>query len=124
MIRLALEKDINDSVSSEFSIDNPTLDGNVLIVGNQTLVISSEKMKDLLETVDKAAQAPISVVINGETGVGKELIAEAIHRRGPRESPPHQNRMCGPSGAPFRKRTFWPCERRFFRNRQRQKRIV
>ena len=88
VIRLALEKDINDSVSSEFSISNPTLDGNVLIVGNQTLVISSEKMKDLLETVDKAAQAPISVVINGETGVGKELIAEAIHRRGPREKAP------------------------------------
>ncbi len=88
VVRLAIEKDQSDSVSSEFSINNSTLEGNILLIGNQTLVVSSEKMRSLMETVDKAAQAPISVIINGETGVGKELIADAIHRRGPRENLP------------------------------------
>jgi two-component system, NtrC family, response regulator AtoC len=38
--------------------------------------------------VDKVAQGPISVLLLGETGVGKEVMAEAIHRRSPRSRGP------------------------------------
>jgi len=39
----------------------------------------SEKMKRVLETIKKAAPTDITVLIQGETGTGKELVAKAIH---------------------------------------------
>lgn len=51
-------------------------------------VIRSESMKTLFQTVDKLASATIPVLILGETGSGKELVARALHDRGPRASRP------------------------------------
>ena len=48
-------------------------------MAGHTFVVASEKMRTLFETVEKAAQAPVPVIIYGETGVGKERIAEAVH---------------------------------------------
>ena len=39
---------------------------------------------DLKEAVHRAARAPFPVLIEGESGSGKELVARAIHRLGPR----------------------------------------
>ena len=36
-------------------------------------------MKKLFENIRKAAQTDVSIYISGETGVGKELVARAIH---------------------------------------------
>jgi two-component system, NtrC family, response regulator AtoC len=41
-------------------------------------------MQKLYEQVARAAQSPISVLLLGEVGVGKEAIARAIHDRSPR----------------------------------------
>jgi hypothetical protein len=41
-------------------------------------------MLALFELVGRAAQRDLSVLILGETGVGKELIAETVHERSPR----------------------------------------
>ncbi len=51
-------------------------------------VIRDPKMRKLYEVVEKVAQAPINVLLLGETGVGKEVMAEAIHRRSPRARGP------------------------------------
>ncbi|WP_323776079.1 sigma-54-dependent Fis family transcriptional regulator [Leisingera sp.] len=45
------------------------------------IVGSSPKMVDAIELAERAALANISVLIHGETGVGKELFARLIHSR-------------------------------------------
>src|SRR5262249_43918731 len=44
--------------------------------------------KHLFELVDRVAQSDISVLLLGETGVGKEVVAEAIHARSQRAKAP------------------------------------
>lgn len=44
----------------------------------------SEIMKDVFRTVEKVAQTDANVLILGENGTGKELIARAVHRNSPR----------------------------------------
>jgi len=52
------------------------------------LVGRSPVMKSLRNLVYEAAQTPMNVIITGETGTGKELIAEAIHRNSDRAKKP------------------------------------
>jgi len=44
------------------------------------IIYKSEKMRDILKTVDKVAQSNATVLIEGESGTGKELIAHRIHQ--------------------------------------------
>jgi len=48
------------------------------------LITNNRNMKELLALVERAAQSESSVLIQGESGVGKELIAQSIHRFSPR----------------------------------------
>ncbi len=52
------------------------------------LIAQSKKMKELLKTVDKIAASNASVLIEGESGAGKELIARRIHELSPRNQHP------------------------------------
>lgn len=45
------------------------------------LVAESRAMRELLRTVERIAVDPVPVLVVGETGSGKELVAEEIHRR-------------------------------------------
>lgn len=51
-------------------------------------VVRDPKMRRLYEVADKVAQSPINVLLLGETGVGKEVMAEAIHSRSQRARGP------------------------------------
>ncbi|MHB1482160.1 MAG: sigma-54-dependent transcriptional regulator, partial [Bellilinea sp.] len=44
---------------------------------------------NMLEVAQKAAQAQVSVLITGETGVGKDILAQYIHISGPRANKPY-----------------------------------
>jgi DNA-binding NtrC family response regulator len=44
------------------------------------IIAESRQMKDVLRLVQRVAPADTSVLITGESGAGKELIAQAIHR--------------------------------------------
>jgi transcriptional regulator with GAF, ATPase, and Fis domain len=50
-----------------------------LTLQDKTLIYRSPAMADLLERVKEAAPSPHPVLITGETGTGKELIAQLIH---------------------------------------------
>ncbi|MCC7538646.1 MAG: sigma 54-interacting transcriptional regulator, partial [Deltaproteobacteria bacterium] len=47
-------------------------------------VTASPKMREIGELVKKLARSAIPVLIHGETGAGKEVIARALHEGGPR----------------------------------------
>jgi len=55
--------------------------------GHQTrLVGRSDAIRKIDEEVDLAARSDAKVLITGETGVGKEVVARLIHQRSPRAS--------------------------------------
>jgi DNA-binding NtrC family response regulator len=57
-------------------------------------IATDPKMQHVMRLVERVAPSPITVLIVGETGAGKEVIAEAIHRRGPRASGPFVRLNC------------------------------
>jgi formate hydrogenlyase transcriptional activator len=50
----------------------------------EEIVGSSTSLRKVLAAIDKVAPTDSTVLITGETGTGKELVAHAIHRRSPR----------------------------------------
>ena len=53
-------------------------------LGNGQLIGSSPAMLELAQEIDRIARSDAKVLITGESGVGKELVANAIHKRSPR----------------------------------------
>lgn len=52
------------------------------------MVGQDSKIRELLEMVHKLADSPATVLIEGESGSGKELVARALHRQGKRRDCP------------------------------------
>jgi two-component system, NtrC family, response regulator AtoC len=50
---------------------------------------AGEAMRRVQELAERAAAGTINVLITGETGVGKELLAETVHRASPRRGGPY-----------------------------------
>src|SRR6266852_2452452 len=59
------------------------------------IITRSETMEGVLRTARKAASSTIPVLVEGESGVGKELFARAIHGSGERKSKPFVAVNCG-----------------------------
>ncbi len=59
-----------------------------------SIVINSEIMRDVFARAQRAAKSSTSILITGETGTGKEVIARAIHRMGPRSDKPFIDINC------------------------------
>jgi DNA-binding NtrC family response regulator len=59
------------------------------------IITRSETMAAVLRTAQKAAASTIPVLIEGESGVGKELFARAIHGSGERKARPFVAVNCG-----------------------------
>jgi DNA-binding NtrC family response regulator len=63
--------------------------------GRPTIIGRSEAMRKLLEQVQKITRLDTTVLIEGENGTGKELIARRIHLLSPRAKGPFLGLNCG-----------------------------
>jgi DNA-binding NtrC family response regulator len=59
------------------------------------MIGSSPKMVEIYKTISMVAPTNATVLIEGETGTGKEMIARMIHNNGPRVSQPFVPVDCG-----------------------------
>src|SRR5262249_54861914 len=59
------------------------------------LVGVSKGLSRVLDLVDRAARTDLTVIVVGQTGTGKELVARAIHERGDRAGRPFLPVNCG-----------------------------
>src|SRR3981081_2215447 len=63
-------------------------------MANSGLIGSSERFQAVLDDVRIVAPAECAVLVQGETGTGKEVIARAIHDSGPRQNGPFIGLNC------------------------------
>ena len=56
--------------------------------GPSAAVVASSAMRKVMKMVDRLARAAIPVLIVGETGAGKEVVARALHEQSPRAEKP------------------------------------
>ncbi len=88
--------DLDDAVAlaARTLPDAASAAGHAIPAASQPVAASGEligdtpAMRALFRAIGRLAQAPLSVLITGETGTGKELVAHALHRESPRADKP------------------------------------
>jgi len=53
-----------------------------------SIIGTSRNMLEVFDTINKAAPTKASILVTGESGVGKELVADALHELSPRKDQP------------------------------------
>ena len=66
---------------SDLAISQPIFDDDI----ESEFIGSSEKMSEIFELINKLSQVDTTVLVRGENGTGKELVARAIHQNSPRK---------------------------------------
>jgi len=61
----------------------------------EDILAKSARMQEIFRTISKIAEYKTTVLVTGESGVGKELVARAIHRRSTRSGGPFVPVNCG-----------------------------
>jgi len=61
---------------------------------DEFIVGGTPEMKHILELAGRASESSVSVLITGPTGTGKEVLAQFIHRNGPRSGKPFIDINC------------------------------
>lgn len=65
------------------------------LVDSQEIIATDKKTMDVLLLANRVSLVDSTVLITGETGVGKEVIAKYIHKHSPRKSAPYIAINCG-----------------------------
>ena len=82
--------------------------------GFEGMIGASPAMQTLFREIDQAARLTAPVLITGETGTGKELVARAIHRRSARRAGPFVAVNCAAMPGPLFEAEFFGHERGVF----------
>jgi len=77
MVKRGLNMDIANENLSKFNIDYNDDEG---------VVFCSDKMKSIVSLIDNISKTDATVLVTGETGVGKEVMAKLIHKKSHRKS--------------------------------------
>ena len=105
----AIDRDLN---YSEPAILNLTIEPDPALVSMQTelnhlrrevrgkyhfenIIGNSIKMREVRALMESAIDSGLTVLVTGDTGTGKELVAKAIHHSSPRKDNPLMDRNCG-----------------------------
>jgi transcriptional regulator of acetoin/glycerol metabolism len=75
---------------------------------------ASQEMQQLMERVGKIARSDLNVLLIGETGTGKELVARYLHEESKRRSGPYVPVNCGAINKELFESTFFGYERGAF----------
>lgn len=75
--------------------DNLYLKSELISKTCDEVIGAGEGLRDVFEKVNQVAHLKNTILILGETGVGKEVIANAIHRLSPRKNQPFIKVNCG-----------------------------
>src|SRR3954468_18550826 len=76
LIRRALDESLREEVLDERNVPVPEILGQ------------APAMQDVFRAIGRLSQSNVTVLITGESGSGKELVARALHKHSPRSSQP------------------------------------
>ncbi|MCH1460696.1 MAG: sigma 54-interacting transcriptional regulator, partial [Luminiphilus sp.] len=62
--------------------------GKTLDTGGKEIIGNAPAMQEVFRAIGRLSQSSITVLISGQSGSGKELVARALHRHSPRASAP------------------------------------
>jgi len=85
----------NALLVNHLKMDNATLHRRIDEMKFGEIIGASDAMKEIFRKVKLVASTPVSVLIQGETGTGKELIARELHNRSDRANGPFITINCG-----------------------------
>jgi len=87
----ALEKNVPDT-SNQFDLTSARVNEEC---GFHNIIGQSCKMREVFDLVQKVADCDSTILLNGETGTGKGMVARAIHQRSKRRDKPFISINCG-----------------------------
>jgi two-component system, NtrC family, response regulator AtoC len=76
-----------DALLARALVDRPgerAPESGPVLVGKSPIVASDPTMRQLFALIERLARADLAVLISGETGTGKEVVAQALHEWSPR----------------------------------------
>jgi transcriptional regulator with GAF, ATPase, and Fis domain len=85
----------NALLVNELQLDNQSLQDRIERIRFGEILGSSPAMQEVFRKVQRVATTDITVLVTGETGTGKELIARELHNRSPRAKGPFISVNCG-----------------------------
>lgn len=88
MARLQRELERTRKQSTTYQKKIEELQNKIPQFGDKTPIFASASMLEIMKEVQQIAQFSATVMVTGESGVGKEVIADAIHALSPRRNNP------------------------------------
>ncbi len=85
----------NALMVNELQLDRKELREKIDQIRFGSMIGSSEAMRDVFIKISKIAGVDVPVLIQGDTGTGKELVAREIHEKSPRKDGPFVAINCG-----------------------------